>query len=83
MILYYPMTAILTLFYSILHRPLELQSHQDLELLSSVPDMIRNIPVRRLTKNEINQIQLIDELVEQLTTLGKSAINKAKQGDKH
>ena len=72
------MSALLTLFYSTLHRPLHPRSLQDLELLSSVPDMIRKIPVRRLTKNETDQIQLIDELVEQLTTLGRCAIDKAK-----
>lgn len=75
------MSAILTLFYSILHRPLEPQSHHDLELLDSVPAMIRKISVRRLTNNEINQIQLIDELVQQLTTLGRNAIEKANQDE--
>lgn len=77
MILYYPMSALLTVFYGILHRPLDPKSVQDLELLSSVPSMIRMIPMSRLTKNETNQIQLIDELVDSLTTLGRSAINKA------
>lgn len=79
MVLYYPMSALLTLFYSILHRPLDPKSPQDLELLSSVPSMIRKIPVTRLTKNETNQIQLIDELVDSLATLGRSAINKARE----
>jgi hypothetical protein len=69
-VLYYPMSALLTLFYSILQQPLDPKSPQDLELLSSVPSMIRKIPVRRLTKNETNQIQYINELVESLTTLG-------------
>lgn len=77
MILYYPMSALLTVFYSILHRPLDPMSLQDLELLTSVPSIIREIPARRLTKNETTQIQLIDELVESLSTLGRCAINKA------
>lgn len=51
-----PMSALLTLFYSTLYRPLDPTSPQDLERLSSVSSMMRKIPVRRLTRNETNQI---------------------------
>lgn len=73
------MSALLTLFYSILDHPLDPQSLKDLELSSSVPSMIRKIPMRRLSPNEIIQIQLIDELVEELTKLERNAIDKARQ----
>jgi hypothetical protein len=77
MILYYPMSAILTLFYSMIHRPLDPRSIQDIRLLNRVPAMIREIPRRCLTKNETDQIELIDQLVEQFTILGRHAIEKA------
>jgi hypothetical protein len=76
-ILYYPMSALLTVFYSILHHPRDPKSLQDLALPSNVPNMIRKIPVRRLARSDTNQIQLIDELVDSPTTLGRCAINKA------
>lgn len=79
MTLYYPMTAILTLFYSVLDRPLDPQSLKDLELSAALPTMVRNIPVRRLSQREVTQIQLIDELVEELTRLGRCAIDKASR----
>ncbi|KAJ6197855.1 fungal-specific transcription factor domain-containing protein [Bipolaris maydis] len=77
MVLYYPMSALLTLFYGILHRPLAPQSHKDLELLRSVPSMIRRIPISRWMEKAVRQIQAVDELVAELTTLGQSAIDKA------
>ncbi|XP_014558859.1 hypothetical protein COCVIDRAFT_35910 [Bipolaris victoriae FI3] len=77
MILYYPMSALLTLFYGILHRPLAPQSHKDLELLKNVPLMIRRIPRSRWMEKAARQIQAVDELVEELTTLGQCAIDKA------
>ena len=77
MILYYPMSALLTLFYGILHRPLAPQSHKDLELLKNVPLTIRRIPRSRWMEKAARQIQAVDELVEELTTLGQCAIDKA------
>ncbi|USP75662.1 hypothetical protein yc1106_02936 [Curvularia clavata] len=81
MILFYPMSALLTLFYGILHRPRSPQSRRDLELLKDVPPMIRRIPISRWEKmeNASRQIQAVDELVEELTTLAQRAIDKATQ----
>ena len=77
MVLYYPMSALLTLFYGILHRPLAPQSHKDLELLKGIPHMIRRIPISRWMDKAARQIQAVDDLVEELTTLGQCAIDKA------
>lgn len=79
MILYYPMSALLTLFYSVLHRPLDPQSPKDIELCRSMLTTIRKLPMRRLARNEAMHIQLIDELVEELTRLGWCAIEKAQR----
>ncbi|EUC46996.1 hypothetical protein COCMIDRAFT_91352 [Bipolaris oryzae ATCC 44560] len=79
MVLYYPMSALLTIFYGILHRPLAPQSHKDLELLKNVPPMIRRIPISRWMEKAARQIQAVDDLVEELTTLGQCAIDKAKR----
>lgn len=84
MILFYPMSALLALFYGILHRPLSSQSRKDLELLKGVPSMVRRIPLNRQGQREnvSRQIQAVDELVDELTTLAQCAIDKATQKNK-
>lgn len=77
MILYYPMSAVLTLFYGILHRPLAPHSQKDVELLKGVPPMIRRIPISRWMETAIHQVQAVDKLVEELATLAQRAIDKA------
>ena len=77
MLLYYPMLAVLSLFYNILNSPLHPQSLKDLKLLSSVPDMIRKWPMGRVGEKETEQLRLVDELVSELTHLGRGAVNKA------
>ena len=81
MILFYPMSALLTLFYGILHRPLLSQSRKDLELLKGIPLTIRRMPMSHWMDNghTARQIQVVDDLVEELTTLAQCAIDKAIQ----
>ncbi|KAB5513067.1 hypothetical protein GE09DRAFT_981493 [Coniochaeta sp. 2T2.1] len=77
-IVFYPTAAIMTLFFSILLNPLDTQAKLDLELLSSAADLVRNMPIRRLTENEIEHLKMVDDFVAELIRLGNCAISKAK-----
>ncbi|PVI07407.1 hypothetical protein DM02DRAFT_608957 [Periconia macrospinosa] len=77
MLVYYPIFAALSLFYNILNSPLHQQSLKDLELLSSVADIIREWPMGRMGEREKGELMLIDEMVRELTQLGQSAVSKA------
>jgi hypothetical protein len=78
MVIFYPMTAILTIFCSILLNPLSSRAGEDLELLRSAPRFIRNIRIPRLTVNEITHMKMIEDFVAELIRLGSHAILKAQ-----
>lgn len=78
MVIFYPMSAVLTIFCNILLNPLSPQAEDDLELLKTAPRLIKNIRIRRLTMNEIMHIKLIEEFVAELIRLGSCAIQKAR-----
>ncbi|KAK4183344.1 putative transcription factor [Podospora australis] len=79
MMLFYPVSAILTLFCSILLDPLGPQAQDDLELLDSAPHLIRGIRVRQLTENEMLHLKLVDEFVSELSRLANCAIREARR----
>ncbi|KAL1962343.1 hypothetical protein VTN77DRAFT_9756 [Rasamsonia byssochlamydoides] len=79
MILFYPMSALLTIFCNILLNPLDPQADEDLELLNRVPELVKGIRIRQLTLNEILHIKLVDDFVAELTRLGKCAVAKARR----
>lgn len=79
MILFYPMSAILTIFCNILHNPLDPQAAQDLELINRAPSLIKGIPIPEPSKNDLFYINLVDEFIAELRRLGECAISKAKQ----
>ncbi|CAM1502204.1 Fc.00g041880.m01.CDS01 [Cosmosporella sp. VM-42] len=75
-IVFYPTAAVMTLFFNILMNPLDPQAKEDLELLSSAADLIRSMPIRRLTSHEIGHIKMVDDFVAELIRLGNCAILK-------
>ncbi|KAH6867877.1 hypothetical protein B0T10DRAFT_451458 [Thelonectria olida] len=77
-IVFYPTAAIMTLFFNVLLNPLDTQVKFDLELLSSAADLIRSMPIRRLTEYEIEHLKMVDDFVAELIRLGNCAISKAK-----
>lgn len=79
MILFYPMSALLTIFCNILHKPLDPQAAQDLELINRAPDLIKGMPIPQPNRNELFHINLVDEFIAELSRLGKCAISKAKE----
>ncbi|KAI1855206.1 hypothetical protein JX265_006652 [Neoarthrinium moseri] len=81
MVVFYPMSAILTIFCNILLNPLCPRAEGDLELLNSTPELIRGIRFRRLTLNEVMHIKMIEDFVAELIRLGACAIRKAHQDE--
>jgi hypothetical protein len=68
----------MTLFFNVLLNPLDSQAKLDLELLSSAADLIRNMPIRRLTEYEIEHFKMVDDFIAELIRLGNCAISKAE-----
>lgn len=75
--MFYPMSALMTLFFNILLHPLDPQSKADVELLDSASNLIRDMTIRRLTHYEVVHIKLMNDFVMELIRLGKCAIEKA------
>lgn len=78
---YAPMAA-MPLFMNILIHPVGQPADSDLQILSSIGDITRKIPVERLSREEIVHIQEISEFVMELVRLGHSAAWKAKRGER-
>lgn len=77
--MFYPMSAILTIFCNLLLDPLNAQAEEDIELMQSVPKLVEGIRSRILTPNEMSHVKMVDAFVSELSRLGKCAIAKAKR----
>ncbi|KAF4973176.1 hypothetical protein FZEAL_9393 [Fusarium zealandicum] len=76
-VVFYPTSAMMGLFFNLIMNPLEEQAKMDLELLSSAADLVKNMPVRRLTPHELAHMKLVNDFVAELIRLSKCAIAKA------
>ncbi|KAK3988921.1 putative transcription factor [Cladorrhinum sp. PSN332] len=79
MMLFYPMSAMVTIFCSILLDPLGENALEDLKLLDAAPDLIRAIKIRQLTRNETVHLRLVGEFVTELSRLCHCAIAQAQR----
>ncbi|RDH28566.1 fungal-specific transcription factor domain-domain-containing protein [Aspergillus welwitschiae] len=82
MIIFYPMSAILTIFCSILANPLDPYVEEDLHLLTVVPDLVRDVRRRRTSEVEIAHMQTVTNFVAELIRLGHCAIDKARRSQR-
>ncbi|KAK4180684.1 putative transcription factor [Triangularia setosa] len=82
MMLFYPMSAVLTIFCSVLLNPLGPQAAADVALLDSAPEMIKNMRIKQISKNEIMQLKLVEAFITELSRLSRCAVVEAtrKQG---
>ncbi|KAK2470461.1 hypothetical protein H9L39_18078, partial [Fusarium oxysporum f. sp. albedinis] len=76
-IVFYPTASMIALFFNVLQNPHDMQAKLDLELLRSAADLIRRMPIRRLTEYEIEHFKMVDDFVVELIRLGICAISKA------
>lgn len=71
------MSALLTLFCSILQNPLDPHSREDLGRLKVASVMIERIFSRKLPENELVHFKLIADFIVELKRLAECAIDKA------
>lgn len=73
----------MSLFLDIVIHPLGPQAQLDLELLISAANTMRSMPVRTLTKSEIDRVQEICNFMMRLVWLGTCAVMKAEKNERH
>lgn len=72
------MSAVLSIFCSVLQSPYDPQAMKDLELLRSATGLVERIFVRQLSSvNEVIHIKVVADFVSELYRLAKCAIEKA------
>ncbi|KAJ5981767.1 Transcription factor [Penicillium canescens] len=78
-LLFYILTANLTLFCNILKDPLQSESSQDVAILREVPAMINKIPIRNLTPAEMIHLSFLNGFTTELARLAMCAVLKAQK----
>lgn len=78
-VLFYVITAIFTLFRTILHNPLDSEINHHMDILREVPDLICRIPIRKLTFGEVIHLRFLDGFTTELVRLCECAVAKAQQ----
>ncbi|KAJ9399508.1 transcriptional regulator family: Fungal Specific TF [Paecilomyces variotii] len=76
-VLFYPMSAFLTIFCHVLLHPLHPQAAKDVELLNKAPVFVRGLFRRQISVKELIHLKVITEFVAELGRLAKCAIEKA------
>ncbi|KAJ5123833.1 uncharacterized protein N7515_007658 [Penicillium bovifimosum] len=76
-LIFYPMSALLTLFCSILQNPLDPHSREDLDRLKVATVMIERIFSRKLPATEVVHFKLVADFIVELKRLAECAIDKA------
>ncbi|EFY91883.1 C6 transcription factor, putative [Metarhizium acridum CQMa 102] len=73
---FYPLSALMNLFFNILQNPGHALAVHDMELLGKTSQIIRSMPIRRVTSHETEYLTKMDNLVAELCRLSKCAIEK-------
>ncbi|PNH56452.1 hypothetical protein VD0002_g2690 [Verticillium dahliae] len=76
LVVFYPMSATLTLFCNILLDPCDAQAEDDLDLLCTIPSLIMSIKKSPLTAKEQAYFQEVNEFFAELTRLARCAIDR-------
>ncbi|KAH7163451.1 hypothetical protein B0J13DRAFT_37257 [Dactylonectria estremocensis] len=78
-LVFYPTAAIIPLFFNILTNPLDPQAEDDLDILSSAADLIRNMPICKVTSRESGHINMVLEYVGEVIEFARCAMSKARR----
>lgn len=76
--IFYPMSAVLTLFIGILRHPLREHASLDLEMLMASTKLIHSMPRHRTSPFTVTYLKQVDALMAELIDLSRAAIAKAK-----
>lgn len=79
MAVFYPISALWIIFCNLLNNPLDPNASVDLELLNSAPRLIQQMRMRRLARDEMTHMKMIDDFVAEVARLGNAAVLKARQ----
>ncbi|OAA77786.1 Transcription factor [Akanthomyces lecanii RCEF 1005] len=75
--IFYPMSALMTLFFSILRRPRGEDTLQDLDLIFKSLDIVRTMPIHVTVPFATEYLTRVDAFVKELHRLAKGAIERA------
>jgi hypothetical protein len=79
MAVFYPISAIWNIFCHIIYNPLHPHADVDLELLNAAPLLIKEMRLRRLARDEMAHMKMVDDFVAELARLANRAVLKARQ----
>ncbi|CAK96324.1 hypothetical protein M747DRAFT_311751 [Aspergillus niger ATCC 13496] len=79
-ILFYAITAVLTLFCDTISDPHGPDVHHNVELLQDVPGLIHRVPVRHLALGELTHLQYLNGFTTELAAICVRATSKARRG---
>lgn len=79
MAVFYPISAIWTIFCNIIYNPINPNTDVDLDLLNSAPLLIKEMRLRRLARDEMAHMKMVDDFVAELARLANCAVLKARQ----
>jgi hypothetical protein len=77
-VLFYAITAVLTLFCNIISDLHDPDTVDNINLLHNVPRLIRSIPVRNRTLGEVIHLQYLDGLTTELGSICVRAISRSQ-----
>ncbi|KAL7791849.1 hypothetical protein V8C37DRAFT_416595 [Trichoderma ceciliae] len=78
MFIFYPVSALLSIFFNILRNPQHEYAAHDVELLASSTKVIRSMPIHRVTTRELEYLRKMDAFIEELGRLSRAGIAKAQ-----
>lgn len=69
----------MTLFCNIISNPRDPDTRHNVELLHSVPSLIRRIPIRKMTLGEVIHMQYLDGFTTELVGICVRAMSRAEK----
>lgn len=79
--IFYPMSALMTVFFSILRRPRGDHTLQDLELIGMTSSIVRVMPIHITVPFAKEYLRRVDVFVKELHRLAKGAIERAARDE--
>ncbi|KAK6448736.1 hypothetical protein FP744_10004986 [Trichoderma asperellum] len=76
--IFYPVSALLSIFFNILRNPRHEYATHDVELLTLATKVIRSMPILKVTTHEVEYLRKMDAFIEELGRLSQAAITKAQ-----
>ncbi|KAF3063145.1 hypothetical protein CFAM422_010496 [Trichoderma lentiforme] len=76
--IFYPVSALLSIFFNLLRNPQHEYAEHDIDLLASATKVIRSMPMHRVTTHELEYLRRMDAFIEELGRLCQAATAKAR-----